>query len=154
MVSVFSKLLQAPQSVWRISILSVDTTAPYSLVWPVDLLRRHYAIIKILNNVGPNADPWAVEGWPWLNARCLPKMFSHTPSAGQGRDNIKKGLWVEIRTARDHSPVTISTAIGFWREMYQCSTSRGLKTSENKMAYLETDSRCLPSFRTPSDLHA
>jgi len=29
-------------------------------------------------------------------------------SAGQGRKNMTKGLWVEIRTGRDHSPITIT----------------------------------------------
>jgi len=29
------------------------------------------------------------------------------PSAGQWRANIMKASWVEIRTGRDHSPVTI-----------------------------------------------
>jgi len=30
------------------------------------------------------------------------------PSAGQGRANVTKGSWVEIRTGRDHSPVTVT----------------------------------------------
>jgi len=39
--------------------------------------------------------------WPWLDARCPPKPFYHSPSsAGQGRENIMKGSWVEIRTGR------------------------------------------------------
>ena len=29
-------------------------------------------------------------------------------SAGQGRENITKGSWVEIRTGRDHSPITVT----------------------------------------------
>jgi len=28
-------------------------------------------------------------------------------SAGQGRENVAKGSWVEIRTGRDRSPVTV-----------------------------------------------
>jgi len=28
-------------------------------------------------------------------------------SAGQGRENITKGLWVKIRAGSDHSPVTV-----------------------------------------------
>jgi len=36
---------------------------------------------------------------PWLDARCLPKPLYHSPfSAGQGKGNIMKGLWVKIRT--------------------------------------------------------
>lgn len=153
----FSKLLQAhnvSRFLWMTSIPSIVANAPYSTVWFADLLRRQYAKIKILNNMCPNAYPWGVVGWPWLNARCPPKLFNHTISAGQRSDYIMKGLWVRIRIARDFSPVTITSAIGFWREMYQCSTSCGLKTSENKMTCLGTDSRCLPSFRSATDLHA
>ena len=29
-------------------------------------------------------------------------------STGQGRENKTKGLWVEIRTRRDHSPITVT----------------------------------------------
>jgi len=36
-----------------------------------------------------------------------PKALYHSPSStGQGRGNMMKGLRVEIRTGRDHSPVT------------------------------------------------
>lgn len=139
---------------WIISIPSIVATAPYHLIWSADLLRRQCAKTKILNNVCPNADPWGVVGWPWLNARCPPKLFNHTISAVQSSDYIMKGLWVGIRIARDRSPVTITGGIGFWRKMYQCSTSCGLKSSENKMTCLGTDSRCLPYFRSASDLHA
>ena len=34
--------------------------------------------------------------------------LSLTSSAGQGRENITKGSWVEIRTGRDPSPITIT----------------------------------------------
>jgi len=41
--------------------------------------------------------PGAYQGW------------SITPLlAGQGREHIIKGSWVEIRTGRDHSPITIT----------------------------------------------
>jgi len=44
----------------------------------------------------------------WINARCPPKPLCHSPlSAGQGRGNMMKGLRVETRTGRDHSPVTV-----------------------------------------------
>ena len=29
-------------------------------------------------------------------------------AAGQGRENVTKGLWVKIRLGRDHSPVTVA----------------------------------------------
>jgi len=49
-----------------------------------------------------------VVGLPWLDARCPPKALYHSSSStGQGRVNIMKGLWVEIRTGRDHSVITI-----------------------------------------------
>jgi len=45
----------------------------------------------------------------WINARCPPKPLYHSPSpAGQGRGNMMKGSRVEIRTGRDHSPITIT----------------------------------------------
>jgi len=48
-------------------------------------------------------------GWPWLDARCPPKLIYHSPpSAAQGRENTMKGSWVEIRTRRDHSPITVT----------------------------------------------
>ena len=38
-----------------------------------------------------------------------PKPLYHSPSsAGQGRGNMIKGSWVEIRTGRDHPPVTVT----------------------------------------------
>jgi len=44
----------------------------------------------------------------WINARYPPKPLYHPPSStGQGKGNIMKGSWVEIRTGRDHSPVTV-----------------------------------------------
>jgi len=44
----------------------------------------------------------------WINAGCPPKMLYHSPSsAGQGRGNMMKGSKVEIRTWRDHSPITV-----------------------------------------------
>jgi len=47
-------------------------------------------------------------GLAWMNARCPPKPLCHSPSsAGLGRGNMTKGLRVEIRTGRDHSPVTV-----------------------------------------------
>lgn len=33
-------------------------------------------------------------------------------SVGQGRQNIMKDLWIEIRTGRDRSPVTVSSKTG------------------------------------------
>lgn len=44
--------------------------------------------------------------WPCLDARHTPKPLCHS-SAGQGRENIAKGSWVEMRTGRDHLPNTI-----------------------------------------------
>jgi len=45
----------------------------------------------------------------WMNARCPPKPLYHSPSsAGQGRGNMMKGMLVETRTGRDHSPVTVT----------------------------------------------
>jgi len=41
-----------------------------------------------------------VVGWPWLDARCPPKLRSLPFSDGQGRENITKGSWVDIRTGR------------------------------------------------------
>jgi len=47
-------------------------------------------------------------GLAWTNARCLPKLLCHSPSStGQGRGNMMKGSRVEIRTGRDHSPITV-----------------------------------------------
>lgn len=43
------------------------------------------------------------------DARCPLKPALPLPSsAGQGRGRIKKGLWVGIRTERDHTPVTVT----------------------------------------------
>jgi len=47
-------------------------------------------------------------GLAWINARCPPKLLYHCPSsAGQGRGDMMKGSRAEIRTRRDHSPVTV-----------------------------------------------
>jgi len=47
-------------------------------------------------------------GLAWINARCPPKPLYHSPSsAGQGRRSMMKGSRVEIRTGRDHSPITV-----------------------------------------------
>jgi len=44
----------------------------------------------------------------WINARCPPKLLCHSPSsAGEGRGNMTKGLRVELRAGRDHSPIII-----------------------------------------------
>jgi len=44
-----------------------------------------------------------------INARCPPKPLYHcSSSAGQGRGKIVKGSRVEIRTGRDHSPITVT----------------------------------------------
>jgi len=34
-------------------------------------------------------------------------------SMGQGRKNTMKGLWVEIRTGRGHSPITVTDKTGW-----------------------------------------
>jgi len=34
-------------------------------------------------------------------------LLDPSPSAGQGSKNMMKGSYVEIKTGRDHSPVTI-----------------------------------------------
>jgi len=48
-------------------------------------------------------------GLAWINARCPTKPLYHCPSsAGQGRGNVMKGSRVEIRTGRDHSPITVT----------------------------------------------
>jgi len=45
----------------------------------------------------------------WINAKCPPKPLYHSPSStGQGRGNMVKGSRVEIRTGRDHSPITVT----------------------------------------------
>jgi len=45
----------------------------------------------------------------WINARCPPKPLYHSPSSiGQERGNMMKSLRFEIRTGRDHSPITIT----------------------------------------------
>jgi len=50
-----------------------------------------------------------VEGWPWLDARCPPKLLYHSPSsAGQGRETMMKGSRVKTRMGRAHSPVTVT----------------------------------------------
>jgi len=47
-------------------------------------------------------------GFTWINARCPPKPLYRCPSsAGQGRGGMMKGSWVETRTGRDHSLVTL-----------------------------------------------
>jgi len=44
-----------------------------------------------------------------LDIRCPPKLLYHSPSpAAQGRESMMKGSWVEIRTGRDHLPITIT----------------------------------------------
>jgi len=44
----------------------------------------------------------------WINAKCPSKPLYHSPfSTGQGRGNMMKGSRVEIRTERDHSPITV-----------------------------------------------
>jgi len=56
----------------------------------------------------------------WINARCPPKPLYHSPSsAGQGRGNVMTGSRVEIRTGRDHSPITVTgkTELGEKREL-------------------------------------
>ena len=48
-------------------------------------------------------------GLAWLDATCPPKPLHHSPSStGQERENMMKGSWVELRTGRDHSPVTVT----------------------------------------------
>jgi len=48
-------------------------------------------------------------GLAWINVRCPPKLLYNSPSsAGQGRGNMMKGLRVETRTGRDHSPITVT----------------------------------------------
>jgi len=48
---------------------------------------------------------WVDPGWmPGAHQATLPPPFT----AEQGTENIMKGSWVEIRTGRDHSPVTIT----------------------------------------------
>ena len=43
-------------------------------------------------------------GLAWINARCPQNPLCHSPSSpGQGRGNMR----VEVRTGRDHSPVTV-----------------------------------------------
>jgi len=43
-----------------------------------------------------------------LDNRYPPKLLYHSPSSsGQGRKNTTKGSWVEIRTRRDHSLITV-----------------------------------------------
>ena len=49
--------------------------------------------------------PWCVPGWRWAGAH--PAAPSLPSTARQGRENVTKGWWVEIRTGGDHSPVTI-----------------------------------------------
>jgi len=54
----------------------------------------------------------------WINGRCPPKLLYHSPSStGQGRGSMMKGSWVEIRTGRDHSPITVmGQTDGTWGE--------------------------------------
>lgn len=54
---------------------------------------------------------WTVYKQVVVDARCSPKVLGHfLSSAGQGRGSVIKynGPWVEVRTGRDHSPVTIT----------------------------------------------
>jgi len=49
----------------------------------------------------------------WINARSPPKPLYHSPSStAQERGNMIKGSRVEIRTGRDHSPITIMDKTG------------------------------------------
>jgi len=60
-------------------------------------------------NIQIHANCHGVVGWPWLDARCPPKLLCCSPSsAGQGRENKSKGSWVEIRTGKDYTPITIT----------------------------------------------
>jgi len=47
-------------------------------------------------------------GLAWLDTRCPAEPLYIPPSsAGQGRGNVMRVLWIEIRTGRDHSPITV-----------------------------------------------
>jgi len=49
-------------------------------------------------------------GLAWMNAKCPPKPLCLSPySTEQGRKNTVKGLWVEIRTGSDHSPIAVTS---------------------------------------------
>ena len=55
----------------------------------------------------------AVVGWPWLDTRCPPKPLYHSPfSAGQRRENMTKGSWIEGMTGTGHSPSWVSYCHG------------------------------------------
>jgi len=44
-----------------------------------------------------------------MNDRCPSKPLYYSPfSAGQGRENMKKGSRIELRTGKGHSPITIT----------------------------------------------
>jgi len=52
-------------------------------------------------------------GLAWLDTRCPSNLLYHSPSsAGQGRENMTKVSWVEIRTGRNHSPIAFMGKIG------------------------------------------
>jgi len=47
-------------------------------------------------------------GLTWMHATWPQKLLYHSPSsAEQVRKNMMKGLWVKIRTGRDHSLITV-----------------------------------------------
>lgn len=48
-------------------------------------------------------------GWPWLDARCLPRLFYSSPpySSTQGRKDTKNS-WAEVRAGRDPTLLTIT----------------------------------------------
>lgn len=55
-----------------------------------------------------NAAHWwkPAVGWPWLDQRCPPEPLYQVPSsAGLGKENIRRGLWVKIRARKNHSPI-------------------------------------------------
>lgn len=57
------------------------------------------------NNPEMNRLWWVDPGWTsGAHQSCS---TTPLPSAGQGRENIMKGWRVDIRTGRDHSPVTV-----------------------------------------------
>jgi len=50
--------------------------------------------------------------YAWINIRCPPTPLYHSPlSTAKGRGNMTKGSRVEIRTGRDHSPITVTDKI-------------------------------------------
>ena len=71
-------------------------------------------------------------------------------SPGQGRGNMMKGLWIEIRTGRDHSPITVTEKTDWtWGEKesliyHQSNQSRVMR---NKMGSSYTFPPHLPLSR-------